>query len=67
MSFNFDYLCTFSPFITHGNRFDGERGCLGNYMRQHCRVFQRVVVLGKLVHTPSFGAFEFLRASYHWR
>jgi hypothetical protein len=30
-------------------------------------VFQRLVALGKMVHTPNFGAFEFLRASYHWR
>jgi hypothetical protein len=30
-------------------------------------VFQRLVALGKMVHTPTFGAFEFLRASYHWR
>ena len=37
MRFNIDYLCAFGTFITHGNRFDGERGCLGNYMRQHCR------------------------------
>jgi len=29
--------------------------------------FQRLVVPGKMVHTPNLGAFEFLQASYQCR
>jgi hypothetical protein len=35
--------------------------------RKKLRVFQRLVALKKMVHTQNFGAFEFLRASYHCR
>jgi hypothetical protein len=38
-----------------------------NMTRKKRCVFQRPVVPGKMVHTPNFGAFEFLRASYHYR
>ena len=29
--------------------------------------FRNLVVLGKMIHTPSVSAFKFLRASYHYR
>jgi hypothetical protein len=38
-----------------------------NMTRKKHRVFQRLVALGKTVHNSKVGAFEFLRASYHYR